>query len=130
MATVLVGAALGGVLGGTAAAGTGFALMGLSGAAAGILGGALLGGTAGAGMTALNQPDQDQIAPVSTQVADRTTAQAAEQLQAAELGDEESEKRKRMSAKSKFKIKKADLDATSDVGVTIDKSDQVTGVQI
>ena len=70
------------------------------------------------------------------QVADKTSAQQAEQLDAAKIGDEESEseKQKRLSAKAKFKIDKIDKTADAEPaesGLAIDADPKkVTGVQI
>ncbi len=111
--------------GATALAGAGAAVgsYGLAAAALGV----------SAGLMSEQGAQQQQIAPVG-QVADKTTPQAAEQLDAARLGEEESEKRKRKSAKEKFKIKKeakADTGTAPTTGVTIDSDPtKVTGVQI
>lgn len=72
-------------------------------------------------------PDDVPITPAA-QFADKTVAQRADQLGALDIGDE-SEKRKRKSAKEKFKIDK-EL-STGEVGVALgsDPTD-TTGVQI
>lgn len=62
---------------------------------------------------------------------DKTAKQQAEQLDAAELGGEESEKRKRKSAKAKFKIDKEPDTEPIESGITFDSDKtKVTGVQI
>lgn len=63
-------------------------------------------------------------------IADKTIPQQAEQLDAAALGDDESEKRKRKSAKSKFKIDKDKVETPAESGVKLDTPNKVTGVQL
>lgn len=67
-------------------------------------------------------------------IADKTTPQQADQLDAAALGDDESEKLKRKSAKAKFKIAKDKTDSTgspAEAGVKLSNTEnKVTGVQL
>ena len=91
----------------------------------GILAAAALGAST---YNTFNTPDAPEAIQPIQPVADKTAAQQAEQLDPAAIGDE-SEKRKRKSAKDKFKIQKDTID-TTDVGITLDNPDAVTGVQI
>lgn len=108
-----------------------FAIGGTSVTYGGLLAAAVIGG-AGAtvaknsapGSVSLTQPKVD-----SSIASDKTTLQQAEQLDAPEI-DEESKKRKRKSAKSKFKIEKGVEDTSTTPGVTIDNPDKITGVQL
>ena len=130
MATVVAGAAIGAWMGagGIAIGSTTLLAAGMSG----IIGGAVLGGALGyTGDKALTPDFPDQPAALPN-VQDKTSQQAVKQLNALELGDE-AKKRKRKSAKSKFKIAK---DAVAEQAGLIfpDKSTQsdlaVAGVQL
>jgi len=69
--------------------------------------------------------------PLASRIESKAEAQREEQLDAAELGDSESEKRKRLAAKSKFKIEKDEPVTLAETGVNLgDKKDAPTGVQI
>jgi len=124
MATVLVGAALAGF--GSAAAGITLGTLTVMQTAA-------MAAALGGGLAAMSGQEVGgtTIQKVG-QVSDKTTPQQAEQLDAAKLGEEESEKRKRKSAKEKFKIDKEELDTTpAESGVALpDDPKKVTGVQI
>jgi len=94
----------------------------------GLLAVAALGASTAA---AVSQPDVGSTTVNKVAgVADKTTPQQADQLDAAALGDDESEKRKRQSAKSKFKIDKAKEGTPAESGVKLDTPDKVTGVQL
>lgn len=108
----------------------GTAIAGTSATYGGLLYTAALGATAYTAATASSAPSS---AGTVGQVTDKTEPQAAEQLDAAELGDEESEKRKRQSAKAKFKIDKdaAAIETPAETGVQIEATPtKTTGVQI
>jgi len=62
------------------------------------------------------------------QMTDKTDKQKAEKLDAIEIGDEKSRKRKKQSAKTKFKTDLAKPEKTT--GVTIGEAGKVQGVQI
>lgn len=141
MATALVGAVVGALIGGGAATAgiiTSTAILG-SALATGIIGGAVLGGGMGLLSDAATPDAPTAQAQISSTTADKTLPQQAAQLDAAKIGEEESEKRKRKSAKSKFKIEKGDTTdetvSTSGVvapgdDVVTKKTKTVTGVQI
>lgn len=83
-----------------------------------------------AAYSATQQPKPGDISfGKATPITDKTTPQQAEQLDAAALGDAESEKRKRKSAKEKFKIKKSE--EAVEIGVSVESDpNKVTGVQL
>jgi hypothetical protein len=131
MATVAIGAAISG-FSAAAAVGVGGTFLGFSALQVG-LAAAVLGGAA-AYASEQGKPDGAQQIAQTGQVSDKGTPQAAEQLDAAALGDEESEKRKRKSAKEKFKIEKeeAAVATSAESGVALQEggTTKVTGVQI
>ena len=75
----------------------------------------------------LDQPKPQQLPGKVQNIVDKTTPQQADQLDAAVLGGD-SEKRRRQTAKSKFKIDRA-TNTESVSGVDFE-STKVTGVQI
>jgi len=106
-------------------AATAFTVGGTAVTYGGLLTAAALGATA---YSSLNTPDIPGAARTDS-IADKTTPQQADQLDAAQIGDDESEKRKRKSAKEKFKIQRDGTPEES--GVSLDSSTQKpTGVQI